>query len=137
MANVFVRTNQQRTVDASKEISYRNIDRVTAQLDGVNSTYSYAAINVPFAQGLIKRITIFSNGDSDTAAYAEVIVSENNTTNKENKILHYSNINVQSDYLDSQEDVYYNTTDDLIYIHMQATGGSANFYIRLDIERVN
>ena len=64
MANIFVRSNQQRTLDTSKDISYRNIDRVTAQLDGVSTSYSYAAVTVPFAQGLIKRITIFTNGSN-------------------------------------------------------------------------
>ena len=85
-ANIFVRSNQQKTIETSQNISYRNIDRVSAQLNEVGSSYSYAAITVPFAQGLVKRITIFTNGDSDTANIAEVIVSENNTTNKENKI---------------------------------------------------
>lgn len=137
MANIFVRTPQQRVIDDSKNISYRNIDRATAQLDGVGLDYSYAAITVPFAQGIIKRITVFPNGSTDTALFADVIVSETNTINKENKILQYSDINVQSDYLDSEEDVYYNSTSDLLYVHIQASGGSANFYIRLDLERVN
>ena len=136
-ANIFVRSNQQKTIETSQNISYRNIDRVSAQLNEEGSSYSYAAITVPNAQGLVKRITIFTNGDSDTANIAEVIVSENNTTNKENKILHYSDINVQSDYLDSQEDIYYNSTNNLIYVHVKTTTGSADFYIRLDLERVN
>ena len=136
-ANIFVRTSEQKARDVSKEISYRNIERVTAQLNDVSSTYAYAAITVPFPQGLIKRVTVFPNGDSDTATLAHVIVSETNNTNRENKILQYSNINIQTDYLDSEEEIYYTSTNSLLYVHVQASGGTSNFYIKLDLERVN
>lgn len=136
-ANIFVRTPEQRTKDISKDISYRNIERVTAELNSVSSGYSYAAITVPFPQGLLKRITVFPNGSSDTATFAEVIVSEANSTNPRDKILHYTNINIQTDYLDSQEEIYYNSTNSLLYVYIEASGGTSDFFIKLDLERVN
>ena len=136
-ANIFVRTPEQKARDISREISYRNIDRVTAQLTSVSDTYSYAAIAIPFPQGLIKRVTVFPNGNSDTATSADVVISEATNINRENKILQYSDINIQADYLDSEEEIYYNSINSLLYVHVQASGGTSDFYIKLDLERVN
>lgn len=122
----------------SKNIVYRNIERVTSLIENTSTSFTFKEIPVPFPEGIVKRITIFKIDDSDPALSGEVVISESNSIDKQYKIAHYKNIDFQDDYLDSLEDIYYNTSNSNIYIHLKVDQGSTtDFYIKLDLEKTN
>lgn len=122
----------------AQQVVYRNIDRTTLLLENVGTSYSSFQIEVPFSQGLLKRIIIYKANSGDPATTADIIVSESSTASNLNKVAQYNSIDFTVDYLDSLEDIYYETQTGYLYIHAKVDSGSENnLQARLDLEKVN
>ena len=116
----------------------RSFARVFETLTQVQSTYATYQLNAPFPEGVIKRVVLFKEDDSNGTQYANLILSENAENSKLYKICEYSQIDFFQNYLDSQEEIYYSSNENKIYVHINVESNiSTNFIIRLDIEKVN
>lgn len=123
---------------AASDVVYKSYARANETMESVNSQLSTFEILVPFQEGIIRRVIMFKDDDSNSAQYSNLTLSESAQLTKLNKILEYAQIDFSTRYLDSEEEIYFSTTESKIYAHVNVDGNySTDLVIRLDIQKVN
>jgi len=134
MARIYAKTLLTQQSEAS---GTRSFERVLATASGVDTAFKSYQVSVPFTQGIVKRVTLFITDDTNAMTLGEVIISEAQNMDRENKIAHYASIDFSSDYLDSEENLFYYSTSSTLFFYIKGNTGPNNFKIKLDIEKVN
>lgn len=119
-------------------VVYRAFQRTTASISNVNSQYSYVELNLPFEEGLIRRVTIYKMDELNAAQFADIVISETSNIDPATKVCEYNSINFSNGYLDSQEEIYYSSTENKLFVFAKVNGDfSTQLFIKLDLEKVN
>ena len=134
MARIYSKTLLTQQSEAS---GTRNFERILIDASAVGTDFKSYQVPVPFKQGIIKRVTLFVTDTSNNITSGEVIISEAENMNRENKVAHYASIDFNSDYLDSEENLFYHSVSSTLFFYIKGNSGSNDFKIKLDIEKVN